>query len=107
MKVLWFWLIFAVAAGLEVTGDAVIRKGLRSSGWLIVVAGVALLGLYGTLVNTVKWDFSKLLGVYIAVFAAVSTLFGRVVLHENIPSSTWTGVALIMLGGLIIQFGGK
>lgn len=99
------WSSFIVAALLEVGGDALIRKGLRGSGLLLIAAGIALLGCYGLAVNSVKWDFSKLLGVYIGVFAVVSILFGRFVFNESIPWSTWTGLAVIMLGGLIIQFG--
>ena len=56
------------------------------------------------LVNTVKWDFSRLLGVYVAIFAIVSVLFGLIVFKETIPLSTWIGLALIAAGGLVIQF---
>ncbi len=55
----------------------------------------------------VKWDFSKLLGVYVAIFAMVSILCGRFVFKENVPTSTWLGLAVILVGGLIIQFGHK
>ena len=64
-----------------------------------------MLAAYGLLVNTVKWDFSKMLGVYVAVFALVSILFGRFVFGEQVPVSTWLGLAVIIAGGLIIQFG--
>ena len=99
------WLIFLAAAALEVAGDAVIRKGLHGGGWLFIGAGVCALGGYGIVVNTVRWDFSKLLGVYVAVFAAVSVLCGRFIFRENVPASTWIGLAIIMAGGLVIQFG--
>jgi drug/metabolite transporter superfamily protein YnfA len=99
------WLIFILAAILEVVGDAAIRQGLRGNRIPFIVLGWAMLGCYGIVVNTVKWDFSRLLGVYIGFFALVSVLFGRIILRENIPSSTWWGLALIMAGGLIIQFG--
>ena len=66
------WLAFVAAAILEVGGDALIRKGLRGSGWAAIAAGCVVLACYGLMVNTVKWDFSKLLGVYVAVFAVVS-----------------------------------
>jgi small multidrug resistance family-3 protein len=56
-------------------------------------------------VNSVKWDFSKLLGVYVGFFAAVSVLVGRFILREGVPVSTWFGLALIIVGGLVIQFG--
>ncbi len=100
------WLIFIGAAILEVGGDAVVRKGLRGSGLIIILTGFAMLGCYGIVVNMVKWDFSKLLGVYVAIFAVVSTLFGKFLFKEAIPASTWTGLAVIVCGALIIQFGG-
>ena len=99
------WLVFIAAAVLEVGGDAVIRKGLRGSGLLIILIGLVMLGCYGVVVNTVRWDFSRLLGVYVAVFALVSVLFGRFVFRENVPAATWVGLCVIMCGGLIIQFG--
>jgi drug/metabolite transporter superfamily protein YnfA len=101
------WIIFVIAALLEISGDAIIRKGLRSSGLLLIILGFVVLGCYGLVVNTVKWDFSKLLGVYVAVFATISILFGRFVFKENIPLSTWVGLLIIVVGGLIIQFGQK
>jgi len=101
------WLIFIAAALLEVGGDAVVRKGLRGSGILVIFMGAAMLGVYGVVVNMVKWDFSRLLGVYVAVFAMISVLFGRFVFDENIPSSTWIGLSVIVCGGMIIQFGDK
>jgi drug/metabolite transporter superfamily protein YnfA len=99
------WLIFVAAAILEVCGDAVIRRGLRARGAAGILLGCGVLGCYGLLVNSVHWDFSKLLGVYVGFFALVSILFGRFVLGETIPASTWLGLALIMLGGMVIQFG--
>jgi small multidrug resistance family-3 protein len=99
------WLIFILAALLEVSGDGLIRKGLRVRGVIFVAIGFVILGAYGLVVNMVKWDFSKLLGVYVAVFAAVSILFGRYVFQEVIPPATWVGLAVIVAGGLIIQFG--
>jgi small multidrug resistance family-3 protein len=107
MKNLLSWLIFIVAALLEISGDAVIRKGLRNSGFLLIILGFVILGCYGLVVNIVKWDFSKLIGVYVAVFATISILIGRIVFKETIPTSTWVGLFFIILGGLIIQFGQK
>jgi hypothetical protein len=82
------WLIFIGAAILEVGGDAIVRKGLRGSSLIMIALGCIMLGCYGIVVNIVKWDFSRLLGVYVAVFALVSVLFGRFVLKEAIPGST-------------------
>jgi small multidrug resistance family-3 protein len=57
------------------------------------------------MVNSVKWDFSKLLGVYVAFFATVSVLCGLLAFKETVPISTWLGLGLIIIGGLVIQFG--
>jgi drug/metabolite transporter superfamily protein YnfA len=101
------WLIFVVAAVLEVGGDALIRKGLLGSNLAFIALGFVTLGCYGLVVNLVKWDFSKLLGVYVALFAIVSILWGRFLFKENVSASTWLGLAVIVAGGLIIQSGQK
>ena len=93
------------SALLEVGGDAIVRKGLRGNNYAMIISGMLLLGAYGVFVNSVTWDFSKLLGVYVAVFAVVSILAGRFVFKENIPFSTWLGLVIIVAGGLIIQYG--
>ena len=105
MKNILTLLIFIGAALLEVGGDALIRKGLRGSSFGFLIGGFIILGVYGILVNTVKWEFSRLLGVYVAVFAVMSILFGRYYFNESISISTWLGMAIIGIGGLIIQFG--
>ncbi len=99
------WSVFIAAAVLEVGGDAIIRKGLRGSIAWFIVSGFLILGCYGVVVNTVKWDFSRLLGVYVAVFAVVSVLTGRFVFKESIPLTTWVGLAIIVAGGAVIQAG--
>ena len=100
-------LIFIAAAGLEVAGDATIRAGLKGrSGWLVLL-GAAMLAGYGVVVNLVPWDFSRLLGTYIAVFAVVAILVGRFWFGDSIPSSTWFGLALIVLGAVVIQLGSR
>jgi len=99
------WLIFLGSALLEVGGDAVVRKGLRGANVVIILVGGLMLAAYGLLVNAVRWDFSRLLGVYVAVFALVSVMCGRFVFGESVPNSTWAGLAIIMAGGMVIQFG--
>jgi len=101
------WVIFVWAAILEVGGDALIRKGLRSQGSLLILSGFLALGFYGLMVNIVRWDFSRMLGVYVSVFAVVSILAGRYVFNEAIPMATWLGLAIIVTGGLVIQFGSR
>jgi small multidrug resistance family-3 protein len=99
------WVIFTDSALLEVGGDAMIRRGLRYHGFAAIAIGFIMLGSYGVLVNTVKWDFSKLLGVYVAIFAVISVIAGKVIFKEFIPWSTWIGIAIISIGGFVIQFG--
>jgi small multidrug resistance family-3 protein len=105
MKYVSYWMIFIAAALLEVGGDAIIRNGLRGSRIVLIISGCAMLGCYGLVVNILKWDFGRLLGVYVAVFALVSILFSRLMFRETIPPATWVGIIVIVVGGLIIQFG--
>ena len=99
------WAVFLGSALLEVGGDAVVRRGLHGANVFIILAGGLMLACYGLLVNTVRWDFSRLLGVYVAIFALVSVMCGRFVFGESVPNSTWAGLAIIIAGGLVIQFG--
>ena len=99
------WLIFVIAAFLEVSGDAIIRVGLQGRRPTCIVVGCVVLGCYGLVINVVRWDFSKLLGVYVALFALTSLVYGRFVFQESIPVSTWVGAACIVVGGLVIQCG--
>ena len=79
--------------------------GLRHLRVSSILLGCLVLAAYGITVNLLRWDFSKLLGVYVSFFALLSVLTGRILFHESIPLSTWLGVAAIMAGGLLIQFG--
>jgi drug/metabolite transporter superfamily protein YnfA len=98
--------VLIAAAALEVGGDAIIRKGLRGAALPVVALGFAVLGSYGVVVNLLQIDFSRLLGVYVGVFALVSVLAGAILFRERIASATWIGLAVILAGSAIIQFGG-
>ena len=97
--------VFLVAAVLEVAGDALIRRGLRGGGLVVVAGGFCTLGLYGVIVNQLRVDFSRLLGAYVGVFAVVSVAVGRFAFGERVPPSTWLGLAVILAGSLIIHMG--
>jgi small multidrug resistance family-3 protein len=97
--------VFVGAALLEVVGDALIRKGMRGGGLALVGLGFVVLGTYGVLVTLIDIDFSKLLGAYVGVFAIVSVLIGHLVFRDQVPASTWAGLAVILGGSLIIHFG--
>lgn len=97
--------VLIVAGVLEVGGDALIRFGLRGRGWALTVGGFVVLGTYGIVVNLLPMDFSKLLAAYVGVFAVVSVLGGRIVFKDDVPRSTWIGLAVILVGSLIVHFG--
>ena len=95
------YLFLALAALLEVAGDYVIRKGLAPLSVLTMLAGGALLALYGVAVN-VHWrgEFGKLLGLYVVVFFLASVAIDG----ERIDAARAVGGALIVAGGVVIQF---
>jgi len=97
--------ILAFAAVFEVAGDALIRAGLRGKVVWLVALGFSALGSYGLVLNQIPIDFSKLLGVYVGLFALVSVLFGKFLFQDAIPSSTWLGLAVVLAGSAIIQWG--
>jgi small multidrug resistance family-3 protein len=101
----WVWGVFVASAVLEVGGDALIRAGLRGDRTALVVAGFLILGSYGLLLNTMTWDFTRLLGTYIAVFALTSVLFGVVLFHETPSPPTWAGLLLMLGGAAVMQLG--
>ena len=93
-----------VAAALEVGGDYFIRKGLHKD-WVRMLLGVALLALYGFAVN-LWWrgDFSKLLGLYVVMFFAVSQVWGVTMEGEQLDAPRLLGGSLILAGGAVIQW---
>jgi small multidrug resistance family-3 protein len=97
--------ILVLAAAFEVGGDALIRAGLRGKVLWLVVLGFCALGSYGLVLNQIAIDFSKLLGVYVGLFALVSVLFGKVLFHETVANGTWLGLAVVLAGSAIIQWG--
>lgn len=97
--------IFVCAAILEVGGDALIRRGLRGGGAILVALGFLTLGSYGVVVNLLDVDFSRLLGAYVGIFAVASVAFGRLVFGDQVPPSTWVGLAIILAGSLVVHLG--
>ena len=99
-------MVLALAAVLEVGGDAAIRRGLLESsrGWML--AGSLALVAYGFTVNVPRSiDFGRLMGLYIVVFFVVSQLVNRLAFGGRPTAGLLLGGALIVCGGLIIQAG--
>jgi small multidrug resistance family-3 protein len=94
--------ILIVAAALEVGGDALVRWGLRGGQIFGLLAGGLVLFVYGLTVNVPKWDFGRLLGVYIAVFFVVSQLVALLFFHEKLKAPMIAGGILIIAGGVVM-----
>ena len=100
--------VLALAALLEIGGDAAIRHGLLRSGWPWLALGGATLVAYGLVVNANRaLDFGRLMGLYIAVFFVVSQFLSFVFFDERPPPSLTLGGALIVSGGLVIHLGAR
>jgi drug/metabolite transporter superfamily protein YnfA len=90
------------AALLEVGGDALTRMGLRGRPvWLI--AGALVLFIYGVVVNQGRFDFGRLMGVYIAVFFLVSQIIAFAFFRDVPDYKTLAGGLLIVTGGAVIM----
>ncbi|HEY6490129.1 MAG: hypothetical protein WCC26_06755 [Terracidiphilus sp.] len=100
--------VFVVAASLEAWADSFFQTSFyRSSGAgraLAFVAGVLVLACYGSLVNVPRWDFGKLLGVYVALFFLMGQVIAKVRFGESPTPPIYAGGALIVAGGLVIAF---
>ena len=95
-------MLLALAAVLEVGGDALVRWGLKGGRWYGLALGAAVLFGYGLSVNLPKWDFGRLMGVYIAAFFVVAQAVAVVFFHERLQLPTIVGGALIIAGGILI-----
>ena len=65
-----------------------------------------MLIVYGLVINTNRLiDFGRLMGLYIAVFFVVSQVLSLVLFGERPSAGLVLGGALVVAGGLVIQFG--
>lgn len=95
-------LCLIAAALLETGGDALVRLGVRGGKPAGFVLGATVLFLYGVTVNLPKWDFGRLLGVYIAVFFVASQVIAVAAFREKLHAPTFVGGALIVAGGVVL-----
>jgi drug/metabolite transporter (DMT)-like permease len=97
-----------LAAVLEAGGDALIRRGIGSASPLrplFFALGALALFAYGYAVNAARWEFGKLLGVYVVFFFLVAQIIAWLAFHEVPSHALWIGGALIVAGGLVITLG--
>jgi drug/metabolite transporter (DMT)-like permease len=96
-------LALLAAAIAEVLGDLGMRRGLGGHAWGYAL-GVLLLSGYGLLVNQPALAFGQALGLYIAVFFAVSQGVAFLFFGERPSGPLLVGGAFIVAGGLVIYF---
>jgi small multidrug resistance family-3 protein len=101
-------LLFA-AAVLEAFGDSLIAKALRAPASLtrlgLFLAGGATLFCYGFAVNAPRWNFGRLLGVYVAFFFVVAQLIAWLTFGQKPTATILIGGGLIVAGGLVVSLG--
>ena len=100
--------VLTLAAFLEAWGDSFFQVGFyRSSGLgrvLALLAGAAVLAAYGSVVNVPRWDFGRLLGVYVVLFFLMAQILNKVRFGQAPTIPIWAGGGLIATGGLVIAF---
>jgi hypothetical protein len=100
--------VLALAAYLEVQGDARFQSGLDHSlgtkqiGWF--AAGTVVLVCYSLFLNSSKIDFGKLLGIYVVLFFFAAQFVAKLQFHQSPSKPTYVGGAFIAIGGLIMTF---
>jgi hypothetical protein len=98
--------VLALAAFLEAFGDSFFQVGFyRASGMgrvLALLTGAVILSCYGAVVNTPRWDFGRLLGVYVVLFLLMAQLLNRIRFGQSPTASIYAGGSLILAGGLVM-----
>ena len=102
------FVFLTVAAVLESYGDSCFQAtmyhstGTASAGAAIV--GAIVLVAYGVMVNLPRWDFGRLIGIYVAVFFISAQVINRVRFGHAPTPPIYAGGALIVAGGLVMTF---
>jgi hypothetical protein len=98
--------LLAFAAFLEAFGDSLFQSGLyRSTGTVrmfFFLSGALVLAFYGLTVNVPRWDFGKLLGIYVVFFFLVAQILAKVRFGQSPTLPICVGGSLIVAGGVII-----
>jgi small multidrug resistance family-3 protein len=104
-------LVLGLAAFLEAYGDSSFQTALyRSTGVSRIFAlliGAGSLVAYGLVVNTPRWDFGQLLGLYVVLFFLLAQVVARVRFGQTPTLPVLFGGTLIVAGGVIISVYGK
>jgi drug/metabolite transporter superfamily protein YnfA len=99
--------LLLLAAILEAGGDGLMRAGMQTSAqaWrpLFLISGSLVLAAYGYTVNAPRWDFGRLLGIYVAFFFVVSQVIAWLGFGQKPTTGILCGGALIIAGGLVVS----
>ena len=102
------FLFLIVATLLETFGDAVVRVGIGQAAWpqriALFLGGAVLLFSYGLSLNLAPVEFSRVVGLYLAMLFVVWQIVNVIVFRSPPAMPVWLGGALIVLGGLIVTF---
>ena len=98
----------AAAAFLEAFGDSFFQAAFyHATGWArltAALAGAVVLVAYGSMVNLPRWDFGRLIGVYVAFFFLMAQILNRIRFGHAPTVPIYAGGALIIAGGLLMAF---
>jgi hypothetical protein len=97
-----------IATGLEVSGDAIVRKALFGHAGLarvgLFLLGAVLLAGYGTFLNLAPLEFGQVVGLYIATLLVMWQMLTFVFFRTLPTAPIILGGSLIVIGGLIVSF---
>lgn len=100
------FVVLAVAAYLEVQGDACFQSGLyqslRYEASRLVRCGNCGSCLLQPVLNSSRIDFGKLLGIYVVLFFLVAQVVAKLQFHQSPSKPIYVGGAFIAIGGLIM-----
>jgi drug/metabolite transporter superfamily protein YnfA len=100
--------LLSLAAFLEAYGDSCFQSALyRASGMTRVVyfvSGALVLSLYGLLVNAARWEFGKLLAIYVVLFFVITQILAKVRFNQQPTLPILVGGSLIVAGGILMLF---
>jgi hypothetical protein len=101
--------VFLIAAtALETVGDAVVRLGLMRDAWLpraaFFAVGAAFLFGYGLSLNIAPVEFSRVVGLYIAILFVMWQVVNLVVFRNPPATPVIVGGVFIVFGGALVTF---
>lgn len=102
------WLLLVLAIASEVTATLSLRasEGLRRRRWIpvIVVGYVAAFSLLGAIL-ALGMPVGVAYGIWAAAGVAITAVMGRILFQDHFSAMMAAGVALIVLGVALIEFG--